>query len=175
MNVLRKFLVGLGSLVVVALVLALAAPKTVRAVVSTLVTVSNTTSNPVPTADVYHSATQSVSLFCDFSLNTSCISLPPTGGPNVAYTVPAGQTLMVTDVEITTAGGGGNAQFGLDYNGCTPAPAVVCRAQLWTAPNDGDTHEFAFPTGIPFPAGAQLSIVGVISSIGVVRGYLTSN
>ncbi len=50
MNVLRKILVGLGCIVVIALVLALASPKTVRAVVATLVQVTNTPSNPVNTA-----------------------------------------------------------------------------------------------------------------------------
>lgn len=51
MNVLRKILVGLGSVLAVAFILALASPKAVRAVVSTLVTVSNTPANPVPVTE----------------------------------------------------------------------------------------------------------------------------
>jgi len=56
MNVLRRITMGIGGTVVVALVIGLAAPKTVRAVVSTLVTVANTPANPVPNRDVDNSA-----------------------------------------------------------------------------------------------------------------------
>jgi len=52
MNVIRKVVVGLAGVVVVALAIELAAPKAVRALVSTLVTVANTSANPVPTMAV---------------------------------------------------------------------------------------------------------------------------
>lgn len=42
MNIIRKIVVGIAGIVVVALALSLAAPKAVHAVVSTLVTVTNT-------------------------------------------------------------------------------------------------------------------------------------
>lgn len=52
MNVIRKIVVGIAGVVVVALALELFAPKAVHAVVSTLVTVSNGAGNPVPTMAV---------------------------------------------------------------------------------------------------------------------------
>ncbi|MGA7914472.1 MAG: hypothetical protein WCA00_04490 [Candidatus Acidiferrales bacterium] len=52
MKSVRSALVGIGGLAVLALLMTLAAPKAVHAIVSTLVTVSNTTANPVPTQQV---------------------------------------------------------------------------------------------------------------------------
>jgi hypothetical protein len=49
---LRKALIGIGGLAVLAVLMTLAAPKAVHAIVSTLVTVSNTAANPVPTREV---------------------------------------------------------------------------------------------------------------------------
>jgi len=48
----RKALVGIGGLAALALLMTLAAPKAVHGIVSTLVTVSNTAANPVPTHQV---------------------------------------------------------------------------------------------------------------------------
>ena len=104
MNVLRRIAMGIGGTVVVALVFSLAAPKTVHALVSALVTVANTTANPVPTTDVMRSVAQNVELHCQSSLNgaPSCIVIPPTGqiGPEPEYVVPSGSNLVITDVEI---------------------------------------------------------------------------
>ena len=60
MNVLRRIAMSIGGTAAVALVIGLAAPKTVHAVVSALVTVANTSANPVPTTDVMRSVAQNV-------------------------------------------------------------------------------------------------------------------
>ncbi|MGB7023290.1 MAG: hypothetical protein WBD73_05775 [Candidatus Acidiferrales bacterium] len=52
MNIVRRIVVATAGMVIVALVLALAEPKAVHAVVSALVTVSNGAGNPVPTMAV---------------------------------------------------------------------------------------------------------------------------
>lgn len=91
MNVLRKILVGLGSIVVVALVLTLAAPKTVHAIVSALVTVSNTAANPVPTIGAEAGRAFVVGNNCFFAGATSCFVVP-------LYTVPAGETAVIESV-----------------------------------------------------------------------------
>src|SRR5277367_6200587 len=52
MKVLQRFLMGFGSLLLLAVSVQLFAPKAVHAVVSTLITVANTTSNPVPSQQV---------------------------------------------------------------------------------------------------------------------------
>ena len=48
MNWVRKALVGIGGLSILALLMTLVAPKAAHAIVSTLVTVANTSANPVP-------------------------------------------------------------------------------------------------------------------------------
>ncbi len=51
-NWLKRIAMGIGGVVVAAMLLAVAAPKAVHAIVSTLVTIANTPSNPVPTLSV---------------------------------------------------------------------------------------------------------------------------
>jgi len=51
MNIMRRIVVGFGGVIVVALAIELAAPKAVHAIVSTLVTVANTSANPVPVTE----------------------------------------------------------------------------------------------------------------------------
>ena len=51
MNVLRRIAMGIGGTVVVALALTLTVPRAAHAVLSALVTVTNTSANPVPTYD----------------------------------------------------------------------------------------------------------------------------
>lgn len=116
MNVLRKILVGLGSLVAVALVLALAAPKTVHAIVSTLVTVVNTPANPVPVTLSTNGGLplhNMVLLECISStLNSAgtatCANfnqINPDGSTSHSpFAIPSGQTLVITDVTWTVNG-----------------------------------------------------------------------
>ena len=56
MNVVRRIAMAIGGTAVVALVLTLAAPRTAHAVLSALVTITNTPANPVPNRDVDNSA-----------------------------------------------------------------------------------------------------------------------
>jgi hypothetical protein len=50
-NLAKRMVTVIGGVTIAAFVLTLAAPKTVHAIVSTLVTVANTTANPVPVDD----------------------------------------------------------------------------------------------------------------------------
>lgn len=75
MNIVRRIVVGLAGVIVVALAIELAAPKAVHAIVSTLVTVANTSSNPVPTVAV---DTRSV--------NVVNAAVPVTGNVNATLT-----------------------------------------------------------------------------------------
>lgn len=175
MNALKQIVFGIAGIVVVALVLALAAPKTVHAVVSALVTVANTSANPVPTTDVMRSVAQNVELHCQPSLDggPSCILIPPTGlaGPEPQYIVPSGSNLVITDVEIS-APQGGPVAFLL----FSTTPANPERIEDWVVAGDGTTHEFEFPSGIVIPPGATLTGSSNQSgSLAIVRGYLTAN
>lgn len=95
MNVLRRIAMGIGGTVVIALVIGLAAPKTVHALVSALVTVANTSSNPVPVSNVNEPALEAYQDFCraDLSVGTGCNF----------QTVPAGKRLVIQDADISLA------------------------------------------------------------------------
>lgn len=168
---LKTLFIGLGWLAAALVLGSVAGPKAVRAAVATLVEVANTTANPVPTADVSHSAAQSVTLVCPPVGGGFCYSLPPAGGTGNTYTVPAGQNLMITDVEIIGPGGGGNVGLAIQSNLCIS----ICGYQNFTIPNDGATHQFLIPNGIPYPAGFQFIPDGTLGTSATLRGYLTSN
>lgn len=176
MNVLRRIAMAIGGTVAVALVIGLAAPRTVRAVVSALVTVANTSSNPVPTTDVMRSVAQNVELQCQPSVNggPTCIVIPPTGqaGPEPEYVVPSGSNLVITDVEIF-APQGGTVSFVL----LSETPTLPPRAESWGVAGDGTTHEFEFPSGIVIPPGATVKNPPNLPEpyFAIIRGYLTAN
>ncbi len=99
-NILKKITMGLGGVFLAALLLAAAAPKTVRAVVSTLVTVANTAANPVP-VDTTGDGRASIALVSGQQLNA-----PSTSGLQVfvnvndlsTFIVPAGKRFMIEQV-----------------------------------------------------------------------------
>lgn len=104
MNILRRIVMGLGSLVIVALVLTLAAPKTVHAVVSTLVTVVNnvpvvnpTTSGGaiqgVVTEETDGASRQPVAFHCGGQSLSGQVGFVPCVPQS--YTVPTGKRLVI--------------------------------------------------------------------------------
>lgn len=94
----RKVLMFTGFVVLAAILISVLAPQATHALVATLVQVSNTPSSPVPNKDVDSPAHATVvPLSCvmeaeESSPDLSC-ALGVGGGP--AYTVPAGQRLVV--------------------------------------------------------------------------------
>jgi hypothetical protein len=115
-NILRRIVVGIAGAVVVALALELVAPKAVHAVASALVTVSNTSSNPVPvTGGVAVTNTVPVS----GSVNATVTSLP-------AVQLSGTPTVNVASMPNVTASIGGNVPVTnpLDGNG-NPIPLVT--------------------------------------------------
>src|SRR5690348_9928644 len=92
--------IGIAGVVLVALVMALIAPKTVHAVVSALVTVANTATNPVPTQAVKESRANFVTL--SFNGSGGYDEVLPDGSKS-AFAIPTGQQFVITDVSwITT-------------------------------------------------------------------------
>lgn len=172
-----KIAFGISGIVVVALVLALAAPKRVHAVVSAFVTVANTSANPVPTTDVMRSVAQNVELQCDPRGAPSCFLLSPTGlnvNPT-QYIVPPGSNLVITDVEIFAPQGGGTTTLLL----FSTIPGNPPRTENWAVAGDGATHQFEFPSGIVILPGATLTCASgeppTAVSLAIIRGYLTAN
>jgi hypothetical protein len=88
---------GLGTVLLLALSLQLVAPKAVHAVVSTLVTVANTSSNPVPSTNVKDSAANYLTLV--FGLSSSTYDQLHPDGSTSSYALPAGQEFVITDVD----------------------------------------------------------------------------
>lgn len=96
MNVVRKIVVGIAGVVVVALALELVAPKAVHAVVSTLVTVSNTTAQPVPTMAV---DTRNVNVVNTPNVNVNslpAVQLSGTPSVNIASPLSIGGNVSAT-------------------------------------------------------------------------------
>jgi hypothetical protein len=119
MKLLQRLLVGLGTMLLLALSLQLVAPKAVHAVVSTLVTVANTAANPVPVHSV-----DSAPLVQTFQASGSCFldsfspNLPVACRAGNVLLVPLGMTAVVQDIS------GNCRSFTYDGNPAPP-PAQI--------------------------------------------------
>jgi hypothetical protein len=93
MKMLRRFLIGLGTVLLLAVSLQIFAPKAVRAVVTTLVTVANTPANPVP---IQQAKANYINLAYD--VNNNGYEQLLADGTAAAFTIPAGEKLVITDI-----------------------------------------------------------------------------
>jgi len=98
-NILRRILEAISGVVVVALLLTLAMPKTVHGVVSTLVTIVNTSANPVPTQSVKQSEANFISLVASGGGSYNLIN--PDGSTS-GFSIPSGQQFVITDIGWVT-------------------------------------------------------------------------
>src|SRR5664279_2386824 len=92
-NWLKRIAMAIGGVVVAALLLALVAPRAVHAIVSTLVTVANTSSNPVPTLSVDNPAKRPF-----FASSTCKIYSSDECQAQDFLAIPPGMTAVVQDV-----------------------------------------------------------------------------
>jgi len=152
---------------------AIIGPRTAHALVATLVQVTNTTANPVPTQDVNRSASQIVALFCGTS-GQQCeqILVSSAGVTYIPFSVPADQNLVITNIEINCNGTGGTAYFNLGVV-TSGSPTFI---DEWTVPNAAlATAEFNLGPGHVIPSGfAVLARSNNVTNV-FVRGYLTTN
>lgn len=115
MRFVNRFLMGVGSVVLLAMLLAVAAPKATHALVATLVQVSNTTANPVPNKDVDNPDRAAV-------VDLYCVAPGLAGYTYVecdttsSFTVPAGQRLILEQLDAQCTTPEGNALFGANMN-----------------------------------------------------------
>jgi len=107
MNVLRRIAMAIGGTVVVALVLALAVPRSAHAVFSALVTVVNTPKNPVPVQAAKESRVNFISVsFNPSGGSTTYNEVSPDGTiSSTPFTIPAGEEFVITDVNWITVCG----------------------------------------------------------------------
>ena len=136
MNALRRVAMAVSGTMIVALVLTLAVPRAAHAVFSALVTVANTSSNPVPAQEVKESRANFVTL----SFNGSGYDRVLADGSKSAFVIPTGQQLVITDVSWITV--------------CANAFTITCNRAVGdvvvlTLGGDGN------PLGVPGPYTSQ--------------------
>jgi hypothetical protein len=172
MNLLRKSVVSLGVVISAALLLAFASPRTVHALGGlgdTLVRITNTAAAPGIVEDVPHIASHTVTLI-GYVVSTSYgepfTQLTPSGTVSeAAYVVPAGQSFIITGVDITPDNTSTWINIG-NYNGGWYGG--------WTVSGIGTT-EYQYPSGIVVASGETLAVyAGQPGTSVIVHGYLTT-
>jgi hypothetical protein len=157
-------------------VLILAAPRAAHALAATLVQVTNTSANPAITQSVLTQASQLVSLYgCQCLANevglTNYYSFIPQGAAinSAPYTVPANQSLVVTDIDASPFGCG---TVLLNINASIAAgPSAQLYLQGPVAPH------VQYRSGVVFPPGSAPGVQtsGCPELAVYLHGYLTSN
>jgi hypothetical protein len=177
MNWFRRHAIATGTTLALLSLLILAAPRTGHALVAALVQVTNTAAAPVITHDVSRLASQNVQLECyNISQPAYCFQILPYGdtpGFVPFYSVPAGSSLVITTVDISTTG---PATVQLrQYNG-----GGIDRG-LWTLSAAG-SFQSQYPSGIVLAAGTTPVFDGpggpfpfAAFNVAFLNGYLVSN
>lgn len=170
MKLLGKSVISAGAVVAAALLLAISSPRTVHALGDELVSIANTATHPAIVEEVPHLPSHVVTLL-GFVASTSSsgplIQLLPNGTANYLFSVPAGQSLVITSVEVTPPSNantwvnlfsGSNGYYG-----------------SWSVASNGTT-EFPLSSGIVVPGGTTLYVSGnTVSTEMTVYGYLSAN
>jgi len=173
MTRLSKSVLSVGLVALTAGVLTLAAPRAVHAAAAVLVQVVNTAANPVITQSTPSQAAQLVNLEGNTSGPTFSSFASVSGGivtvigTPPAYSVPANQALVITDVDIQpTCSGPIEIVIGIE----TPNMA-------WSVSGPNTSH-FEYRSGTVFPEGSTPHVAGSSSACPVdvrMHGYLTLN
>lgn len=173
MNLSRKNSIAFGGVAAAALLLSLSSPRTVHAlgaIGDTLVRITNTAAAPAIVEDVPHIASHTVTLI-GYVVSTSYgepfTELTPSGTVSeAAYVVPAGQSFIITGVDITPAGNTSTWINIGNYNGGWYGG--------WTVPGNGTT-EYQYPSGVVVGSGETLDVFsGQPGTSVIVHGYLTT-
>lgn len=168
MRLLKEALGLLGTLMVLAVIVAFVAPKRARAVAAALVQIV-----PGTTTHVGQNESQLVSLTCQ-SGNDFCNAVDPGGNVSTSkYVVPTGYTLIVTDWEFFPFGTPNNTSVD-----ALQVPSVLLLQNLVIGVgSDGVlTHEH-YATGVRAGSGMQIedAVARSQSGIAQVQGYLVPN
>ena len=176
MNLLRKSVVFCGIVAAASLLLALTAPRTVRAFGEELVRIANTATNPAIVEEVPHFASHIVTIYA-YGVPEGVV----TGGYFVAtgtdgtinwstvFSVPAGQSFVITGVDMNPG-----------FPSTTPSFISVVNANneqtlygQWTVQTSVST-EIQYASGIVVGSGTRLWL-NAPNGFGVfLHGYLTA-
>jgi hypothetical protein len=182
MRLLKQAVTMLGAVMIVAVLVAVVAPKRVQAVVATLVQIV-----PGTTTHLGQNESQLVSLVCYGGFSFCAEESPTTGGECCAgltvYVVPAGYTLIVTD--YSWASNAGYAPPGTYF--CDQLAAAQPSASTRRYPSSQNcgladstgvvAHDSHFTTGVRFASGSTLYDNLSFSEGGAayLQGYLVPN
>jgi|ERR1017187_984609 hypothetical protein len=174
----RKYTFPAAVAAILAVTLTLAAPRAVHAVTAALVNVTNTAASPAITAGVNRLASQNVFLtgspgtLATGQVETLRQEAPDGSVSGSSFVVPAGQSLVVTNIEVMPMSSG---TWSLEIHNFSSGN------YRYTLPNlaSGQLTQFQFATGIVFPAGESVAFgnttLGFFTGSIFVHGYLTSN
>jgi hypothetical protein len=173
MKLVQRLLMGSGALALTILALMLAAPRAAHAIAATLVQVVNTATNPAVSQDVSKLASQNVSLTGDTQVNqqTSPLYTVSADGSvsTLPYTVPTGQTLIVTSVDLNpNIGVTSYSSVGLGL------PSNSSAFGFWEVAPAIST-QFVYPAGIVIAGGTTPQFLSGNPLVLRLHGYLTSN
>lgn len=170
---ISKSIITLGGIAVAASLLTLAVPRAAHAVVATLVQVANTPSSPVIAQGIGNQAAQIVQIECGYVPGTqafnNCLAVPASGilPTTGIYVVPAGETLVVTAVDILSGSAAGspcNSPALATLAAFVPAPDLPGESEevyrkYWIVPAGAGMVHYTYPSGILLPPGATLEDV----------------
>lgn len=170
MKLLGKSVISAGAVAAAALLLAISSPRTVHALGDQLVSIANTATHPAIVEDVPHMPSHIVTLL-GFVASTSygdpLIQLLPNGTANDFFSVPAGQSLVITSVAVTP--------FSNAVTAVTLSSSSNGYYGSWSVATNGTT-EFPLSSGIVVPSGTTLYVSGnAVSTEITVYGYLSAN
>jgi hypothetical protein len=175
MKFVRITLMGVGGLALAGLLLM---PKAAHGVVATLVQVANTSANPVPVTIPTHLGVPLGGLVTLNCLNsgTTCSSFRQidASGNQAAtdYTIPAGQTLIVTDVEWEAVGGTAGRNSFLNLQCAGGCPFVFSSRTVADSAGIASTADH-LTSGVPLVYLPTVSVGDAFAlSYLIVRGYL---
>jgi hypothetical protein len=172
----RKYSLPVATAGILAVVLTLATPRAVHAVTAALVTITNNAENPAVIQGVSQLTTQNVYLACRASPGGSfqCVREFPDGtASSTFFIVPAGESLVVTTIDIIPIGTNQGPYVVGIFNGRSGVgrKALIAPAVFST--------QFQYPSGIVFPGLESVQLRTDASNPGevgmAVHGYLTTN
>jgi hypothetical protein len=173
MNLFRKSALSFAGVAAAALLLALASPRTVQAFSAALIRIANTAEEPAIVEDVPHFASHLVTLTGSFDGAQNTYPYFSPLGPdskvlNGDFVVPAGQSFVITSVEILPYGNPSAWVRLYNYD------VAYLQYGYWFTPNSAGTTELQFPSGIVVGSGINLALNSSGAFV-TVHGYLTPN